>query len=210
MRLFIGGVLVHDEHKATDIERANKKVMHYYWQENILYFQNLMVPKLEDMSHIIEKMHNGIGHFGKARTFFDIKQWFFWHDRIDVVKEFVKACNKWQLGKRTNNLKSGIEGMKSISIYDLFYHVTLDITRPLPKTSSGNKYVLVAIDHYSKRCETRLVKEHDVITLVRFFIEEIICCFGVPKYIISNNGNEWMKEFDVLCQDYGIIHQFTT
>ncbi len=50
MRLLIGGVLVHDEHEATDIERSNKKVMHYYWQEDILYFQNLMVPKLQDMS----------------------------------------------------------------------------------------------------------------------------------------------------------------
>jgi hypothetical protein len=30
MRLLIGGVLVHDEHEAVDIERANKKMMHYY------------------------------------------------------------------------------------------------------------------------------------------------------------------------------------
>jgi hypothetical protein len=30
MRLLIGGVLVHDEHMAIDIERANKKVMRYY------------------------------------------------------------------------------------------------------------------------------------------------------------------------------------
>jgi hypothetical protein len=51
--------------------------------------------------------------------------------------------------------------MKSIPIYDLFYHVTFDIRRPLPKTSTSNKYVLVAIDHYSKWCETCLVKEHD-------------------------------------------------
>jgi hypothetical protein len=114
------------------------------------------------------------------------------------------------MGKQTNNLKFGIEGMKSIPIYDLFYHVTLDTTRPLPKTSIGNKYVLVAIDHYSKWCETRLVKEHDATTFARFFLEKIICHFGVPKYIVSNNGSEWMKEFDVLCQDYGIIHQFTT
>ncbi len=89
-----------------------------------------MVPKLEDMSHIIEKMHNKIGHFGKARTFFEIKQWFFQHDKIDFVKEFVKACDKCQLAKQTNKLKFGIEGMKSILVYDLFYHVTLDTVGP--------------------------------------------------------------------------------
>jgi hypothetical protein len=89
--------------------------------------------------------------------------------------------------------------MKSIPIYDLFYHVTLDTTRPLPKTSTGNKYVLVDIDHYSKWCETHLVKEHDVTTSIIFLVEKIICRFGVPKYIFTNNGNEWMKEFDVIC-----------
>jgi hypothetical protein len=77
MRLLTGGALVHDEHEATNIERTKKKVMHYYWQEDTLYFQNLMVPKPKNMSQIIEKMHNTIGHFGEARTPFEIKQWFF-------------------------------------------------------------------------------------------------------------------------------------
>jgi hypothetical protein len=52
------------------------------------------------------------------------------------------------------------------------------------------------------------VKEHDATTIARFLEEEIICRFGVPKYILIDNGNEWMKEFDALHQDYGIIHQF--
>jgi len=89
--------------------------------------------------------------------------------------------------------------MKSIPIYDLFYHVTLDITRPLPKTYIGNKYVLVDIDHYCKWCETHLVKEHDVTTSTRFLVEKIKCHFGMPKYIFTINDNEWMKEFDVIC-----------
>jgi hypothetical protein len=44
-------------------------------------------------------------------------------------------------------MRSGIEEMKSILICDLFYHVAMDIARPLPETTNGNKYVLVAIDH---------------------------------------------------------------
>jgi hypothetical protein len=74
MRLLIGGVLVHDEHEAVDIGRTKKIVMCYYWQEDTLYFKNLMVPKPKDRSQIIKKMHNEIGHFGEARTFSMIKQ----------------------------------------------------------------------------------------------------------------------------------------
>jgi len=40
-------------------------------------------------------------------------------------------------------------------IHDLFYRIVLDTTGPFPKTKFGNKYILVAINHYSKWCETR-------------------------------------------------------
>jgi hypothetical protein len=40
--------------------------------------------------------------------------------------------------------------MKSIPVCDLFHRVALNIVRLLPKTKNGNRYALVAIDHYSK------------------------------------------------------------
>jgi hypothetical protein len=40
--------------------------------------------------------------------------------------------------------------MKNIFVCDLFYRVALDIVGPLPETKNGNRYALVAIDHYSK------------------------------------------------------------
>jgi hypothetical protein len=84
--------------------------------------------------------------------------------------------------------------MKSIPICDFFDHVAFDTIRPLPKMSIGIKYVLV-IDHYSKWCETHPVKECDATTTSKFLEEEIICQFGIPKYIFINNGSEWIKEF---------------
>jgi hypothetical protein len=64
--------------------------------------------------------------------------------------------------------------MKNIHVCDLFYQVAFNIIGPLLETSSGNKYVLIAIDHYSKWCEAHLVKEHDVVTLAWFLEDEII------------------------------------
>ncbi len=168
MKLFIGGLLVQNEHDSINIERAKEKMMHYYWQEDTLYFQNLVVPKPKGRSQIIKKMHNGIGHFGEARTFFESKQRFFWHDRIDFVNFFVKAYEKCQLAKQNHKLKSNVEGMKNILVCDLFDCVALDIVGLLPQTSIGNKYVLVVVDHYSKWCEACIVKEHDVTTIVKF------------------------------------------
>jgi hypothetical protein len=51
--------------------------------------------------------------------------------------------------------------MKIIPIYDLFYRVALNIVGPLLEIKDGNMYALVAIDHYSKWCETRPIRDHD-------------------------------------------------
>jgi hypothetical protein len=96
-------------------------------------------------------------------------------------------------------MKSGIEEMKSIPTCDLFYRVALNTVGPLPKSTNGNKYVLVTIDHYSKWCEARPIKEHDAYIVVKFLEDEAICRYGVPKYVLTNNGSEWMKEFVEMC-----------
>jgi hypothetical protein len=75
----------------------------------------------------------------------------------------------------------------------------MDIVGPLLEIISGDKYVFVAIDHYSKWCEAWPIKEHDVCTIAKFLEDEVTCRYGVPKYILTDNGNEWMKEFLEIC-----------
>jgi hypothetical protein len=105
----------------------------------------------------------------------------------------VRQCQRCQLAKSLRSIKSDIEEMKSIRVCDLFYRVALDIAGPLPETKNGNRYTLVAINHYSKWCEARPVKDHDAAIAARFLEEEIICKFGV---LDTDNGGEWMVEFD--------------
>jgi hypothetical protein len=61
----------------------------------------------------------------------------------------VKKCKHCQLVKESDNIQSKVEELNNIPICDLLYHVELDITRSPPETEDGNKYVMVAIDHYS-------------------------------------------------------------
>jgi hypothetical protein len=39
---------------------------------------------------------------------------------------------------------------------------------------------------------------------------EVICRFGVSKHVLTNNEGEWVVDFDQLCKNYGIIHQYIT
>ncbi len=121
MKLLVDGSLDINACTIVDIERAKKKVMRYHQQMDTIYIQNLIVLKLDNVCLTMKNMHNEIGHFGEARMLVEIKKWVFQHDRTHYVKEFVKVCDRCQLAKQTSNMRSIMEGMKSIPMCDLFY-----------------------------------------------------------------------------------------
>jgi hypothetical protein len=108
------------------------------------------------------------------------------------------------------SIRSEDEELKNTPICDLFHRVAMDTAGPLPETKSGNKYILVAINHYSKWCEAKAVVDHGAKTTTRFLEDDVICRYGVPKFVLTDNGGEWAAEFDVMCKDYGIQRQRTT
>jgi len=63
----------------------------------------------------------------------------------------------------------------------------LGFTPTLGQSGVATKYVSVAIDHYSKWCEVKPMKKHTVIVVAILLEKEIICRFGVPKYVLIDN-----------------------
>jgi hypothetical protein len=45
-------------------------------------------------------------------------------------------------------------------------------------------------------------------TTFQFLENDIICKYGVPRFMLMDNGGEWSKAFDVMCRNYGITHQY--
>jgi len=190
-------------------KRARKRAMHYCWKDERLYFKGLCVPRSKDRLKLVTQMHEDLGHFGEQRTLVEICQRYFWNNRTECVKTIVKTCQQCQLVKSGGSIRSGDERLKSIPICDLFHRIALDTVGPLPETKAGNKYILVAIDHYSKWCEAKAVADHGAKTVARFLEDDLICMYGVPKFVLTDNGGEWGAEFEVMCKDYAIQHQRT-
>jgi hypothetical protein len=154
-------------------------------------------------------MHEDLGHFGEERTLAEISQRYFWNNRTECVKTMVRTCQQCQLVRSEGSMCSGDERLKSISICDLFHRITLDTAGPLPETRAGNKYILVAIDHYSKWCEAKAGVDHGAKTAARFLEDDLICRYGVPRFVLTDNGGEWGAKFETMCRNYAIHHQRT-
>jgi transposase InsO family protein len=76
-----------------------------------------------------------------------------------------------------------------------------------PKASNGHRFILVAIDYFTKWVEATSYANVTKQVVARFIKNQIICRYGVPSRIITDNGtnlnNKTMKE---LCETFKIEH----
>ena len=73
---------------------------------------------------------------------------------------------------------------------------------PYPK---GAKYAIVAVDYFTKWAEAEPLATITTKKVINFVVQNIICRFGLPRTIITDNGTQFeSKEFKEFCQKYGI------
>jgi len=76
-----------------------------------------------------------------------------------------------------------------------------------PKASNGHRFILVTIDYFTKWVEVASYASVTRKVVVRFIKREIICRYGLPRKIITDNAtnlnNKMMKE---MCEDFKIQH----
>lgn len=81
------------------------------------------------------------------------------------------------------------------------------IGRIEPTASNGHRFILVAIDYFTKWVEAASYANVTKQVVTRFIKNQIICRYGIPERIITDNGsnlnNKMMKE---LCQNFKIQH----
>ena len=80
-----------------------------------------------------------------------------------------------------------------------------------PKASNGHHLILIAIDYFTKWVEVASYFSITRSMVVRFIKREIICRYGLPRKIITDNAtnlnNKVMKE---MCEDFNIQHHNST
>ncbi|RVW32025.1 Gag-Pol polyprotein [Vitis vinifera] len=87
----------------------------------------------------------------------------------------------------------------------------MDIVGPFPATPAQKKFLLVAMDYFSKWVEIEAyagIKDKDV---TKFVWKNIICRFGIPQTIIADNGPQFDSiAFRNFCSELNIRNSYST
>jgi hypothetical protein len=75
----------------------------------------------------------------------------------------------------------------------------MDLVGLLPPSQGGNKFTVVAIEYFTKPLAT-ITSE----TVKKFFWQNIICRFGVPRTLTVDNGKQFdLDKFKESCRNIG-------
>ncbi|XP_042484574.1 uncharacterized protein LOC122064858 [Macadamia integrifolia] len=73
-----------------------------------------------------------------------------------------------------------------------------------PKASNGHEFVLVAIDYFTKWVEAQLYAKLTAAKVAKFLQEHIICRYGMPHEVISDQGQHFRGKAQELCDQFRI------
>ena len=155
------------------------------------------------ISTILQQLHDNSGHLGIKKTTEGVKQRFYWPGYELDIKKWIQECQQCQ--QRNIPQPKPLAPLGTIKANYPFEKISWDIMGPLPVSSKGKKYILVVTDIFSKWVEAFALRSTDAETLATVLVNEVVCRYGVPSFIHSDQGaNLTGQVVSSLCSRLGI------
>ena len=144
--------------RAAD-RSANESVAEYFRREGLVYrrwtpkgrsstfqVEQLVLPK-RCRGTVLKLAHDVPlgGHLGKEKTGCRLLRRFYWPTLFKDVAEFCRGCPTCQRSAQRRIKRAPLVPLPIIT--EPFSRVAMDIVGPLPRSRSGNKYILVLCDY---------------------------------------------------------------
>jgi transposase InsO family protein/uncharacterized protein (UPF0335 family) len=170
--------------------------------------RKLRINDPERLKGVIDGVHDDLGHYGKSTTAATIKA------RYEVppqpLKEAIKVldgCVPCQLYKPQSPNVARIHPFEATDPFECW---GLDYVGPLIRSKNGNEYLLTAVDLATSKAHAYPLPERSASAAIDA-LEELIWTYGLPKYILTDNGAEFRSDaFQAALSRYGIKNKRTT
>jgi hypothetical protein len=188
----------HQGNCLSDEEAYNKRMeartRPYVIIEGELYKHGVCSPLLKCLSRaegieLIKEIHAGLcgSHIGSRPLLGKVfRQGFYWPKAASDAAELVQKCARDQ--KQPSSLTQLIQPTWPLQRWGL------DLLGPLPPAQGNLKYVVVAVEYFSMCIEAKPLATITSVTVQKFFCQNIVCRFSVPKAITVDNGTQFDAE----------------
>ena len=138
--------------------------------EEILH---LIIPKCRT-DEVLKYLHDSPsgGHLGVDKTLEKVKQSFYWPGMKEFVQKYCKECDKCTARKTP---KESPAPMGIYIVGEPMEKIAIDILGPLPTTETGNKYLLMVHDCFTKWIEAYPLPNQEAETVSSALVNEFIC-----------------------------------
>ena len=185
-------------------------VLRYTWVDFPLSKQLLMVPQ-SLREEVLQGCHDCLtsGHLGQKNTFDRVRRGFMWHEMSLDVQLYVKTCATCSKNKKPWVKPNGELG--SYHAGKRMERVHLDMMGPFQESDSGNKYILVMVDQFTKWVEVQPLPEISAETTACTTVNNFFSRFGYPEQIHTDQGKNFDRSlFRELCKMLRITKTRTT
>lgn len=170
----------------------------------------VVVPKSLKL-RVLQATHGlpGSGHFGVTKTLRRLRQGFYWGQQRRDVEDYCRRCDICTARKGPTNRSHA--QLQQFPVGTPMERVGIDILGPFPRTEKGNRYVLTAMDYFTKWPEAYSLPDQEAETIVDALLDGMFSRFGVPDTIHTDQGRNFESRlFAAMCKQLGAHKTRTT
>ena len=165
----------------------------------------------EEAKEVVREAHEGIcgGHVGYQTLVKQIiRAGYYWKTMQQDCYHFVKKCVQCQM--HAPSIHAPATYLQSVVSPWPFSMWAFDVVGPItPSASNGHKYFLAATEYFTKWVEAVTLRTVEGQHVVSFIHKNILCHFGIPHDIVSDNGTHFKNErMKIFCSKFRIHHHF--
>ncbi|GFX53998.1 retrovirus-related Pol polyprotein from transposon 17.6 [Trichonephila clavipes] len=147
--------------------------------------------------------------FGVMKTLHRVRERFCWGKVRADVEQWCKSCDACSARKGPKIRSRG--KLHRYNVGAPFERIAFDILGPLPRTASGNKYLLVVMDYFTKWPEVYPIPDQEAPTVAEAVVQHWISRYGVPLQLHSDQGRNFVSAvLKGVCELLGIDKTKTT
>ncbi|GKA75098.1 reverse transcriptase domain-containing protein [Tanacetum coccineum] len=125
------------------------------------------------------------------------------------ARYMIRKCNDCQIHRPVP--RNPQQPLTPITALWPFYNWGIDIAGPFPEGPGKVKFLIVAMDYFTKWIEAKAVAKITGSQVKKFIWDNIVCRFGLLGEIVSENGKQFSdNSFKDLCEKLNITQRFAS